>query len=41
MKKDVLIRSVIRDSSMANDSVATNLEQIFGTYSPKTIRRVI
>ncbi len=32
---------VIRDSSMANDSVATNLEQIFMTYSPKTIRRVI
>lgn len=32
---------VIRDSSMANDSVATNFEQIFTTYSPETIRKVI
>lgn len=32
---------VIRDSSMANDSVATNLEQIFMTYSPDTVRRVL
>ena len=33
--------SVFRDSGMASDSVATNFEQIFETYSPKTVRRVI
>lgn len=32
---------VVRDSSMANDSVATNFEQIFATYSPDTVRKVI
>ena len=32
---------VMRDSSMANDSVATNFEQIFATYSPDTERKVI
>ena len=32
---------IMRDSSMANDSVATNFEQIFATYSPDTIRRVL
>lgn len=32
---------VIRDSSMANDSVATNFEQIFATYSANTIRKVL
>ena len=32
---------VMRDSSMANDSVATNFEQIFATYSPETERRVL
>lgn len=32
---------VMRDSSMANDSVATNFEQIFATYSPNTIRKVL
>lgn len=32
---------VMRDSSMANDSVATNFEQIFATYSPDTVRRVL
>ena len=32
---------VMRDSSMANDSVATNFEQIFATYSPETVRKVI
>ena len=32
---------VLRDSSMANDSVATNFEQIFAAYSPDTIRRVL
>ena len=32
---------VMRDSSMENDSVATNFEQIFQTYSPDTIRKVI
>ena len=32
---------VMRDSSMANDSVATNFEQIFKTYSPETTRKVL
>lgn len=32
---------VMRDSSMANDCVATNFEQIFVTYSPDTVRKVI
>lgn len=32
---------VMRDSSMANDCVATNFEQIFATYSPDTVRRVL
>lgn len=32
---------VMRDSSMANDSVATNFDQIFATYSPDTDRKVI
>lgn len=32
---------VMRDSSMANDSVATNFEQIFATYSPGTVRKVL
>ena len=32
---------VMRDSSMANDSVATNFEQIFAAYSPDTVRKVI
>lgn len=32
---------VMRDSSMANDSVAANFEQIFASYSPDTIRKVL
>ncbi len=32
---------VMRDSSLANDSVATNFEQIFTTYSPDTVRKVL
>ncbi len=32
---------VMRDSSMANDSVAANFEQIFAAYSPDTVRRVL
>lgn len=32
---------VMRDSSMANDSVATNFDQIFATYSPETVRKVL
>lgn len=32
---------VMRDSSMANDSVATNFEQIFASYSPDTVRKVL
>lgn len=32
---------VLRDNSMANDSVAANFEQIFETYSPETVRKVL
>ena len=32
---------IMRDSSMASDSVAANFEQIFATYSPNTERRVL
>lgn len=32
---------VMRDSSMANDSVATNFDQLFATYSPDTVRKVM
>lgn len=32
---------VMRDSSMANDSVATNFKQIFAAYSPDTVRKVL
>ncbi len=33
--------AVFRDSCMADDSVATNFEQIFVSYSPETIRKVL
>jgi adenine-specific DNA-methyltransferase len=33
--------AVFRDSSVANDSVAANFEQIFKTYSPETVRKVL
>lgn len=33
--------AVFRDSSMMNDSVATNFEQIFESISPETVRRVL
>ena len=33
--------AVFRDYSMVDDSVATNFEQIFETYSPQTIRKVL
>lgn len=33
--------AVFRDSSLASDSVATNFEQIFETYSPSTVRKVL
>lgn len=33
--------AVFRDSSMANDSVATNFDQIFASISPDTIRKVL
>lgn len=33
--------AVFRDNSMANDSVAANFEQIFETYSPETVRKVL
>ncbi len=33
--------AVFRDSGIAADSVATNFEQIFATYSPTTVRKVL
>lgn len=33
--------AVLRDSSMSDDSVATNFDQIFATFSPDTVRRVL
>ena len=33
--------AVFRDSSMGDDSVAANFEQIFATYSPETVRKVL
>lgn len=33
--------AVFRDSGMASDSVAANFEQIFETYSPNTVRKVL
>ena len=33
--------AVLRDKSMANDSTATNFEQIFNTYSPNTTRKIL
>ena len=33
--------AVFRDSGFATDSVATNFEQIFETYSPSTTRKVL
>lgn len=39
--KQKLYYFVMRDSSMADDSVAVNFEQIFAAYSPDTVRRVL
>ncbi len=33
--------AVLRDTSLANDSTATNFEQIFKTYSPQTTTKVL
>lgn len=33
--------AVFRDSGIASDSAATNFEQIFETYSPTTVRKVL
>lgn len=33
--------AVFRDCSMVSDSVATNFDQIFETYSPQTVRKVL
>ncbi len=33
--------AVFRDSSFISDSALVNFEQVFNTYSPKTIRRVL
>jgi adenine-specific DNA-methyltransferase len=33
--------AVFRDSSFASDSTLVNFEQVFKTYSPTTIRKVL
>lgn len=33
--------AVFRDSSLASDSTAANFDQIFATYSPNTVRKVL
>ena len=33
--------AVFRDSSMTDDSTTTNFEQIFKTYSPNTVTKVL
>lgn len=33
--------AILRDTSMANDSTATNFEQIFKTYSPNTTTKIL
>jgi len=33
--------AVLRDSSLADDSTATNFEQIFKTYSPSTTTKIL
>ena len=33
--------AIFRDASMADDSTATNFDQIFETYSPSTVRKVL
>ncbi|MDE5580579.1 MAG: site-specific DNA-methyltransferase [Treponemataceae bacterium] len=33
--------AVFRDSGLSSDSVAANFEQIFATYSPSTVRKVL
>lgn len=33
--------AVFRDASMADDSTATNFDQIFETYSPSTVRKAL
>lgn len=35
------IYAVFRDNCMASDSVANNFDQIFESYSPQTIRKVL
>ncbi len=35
------IYAVLRDTSMKTDSIATNFEQIFKTYSPNTVTKIL
>lgn len=35
------VYAVLRDSSFATDSVAANFEQLFATFSPDTVRRIL
>ena len=39
--KERPLYAVFRDASFTNDSVVANLEELFKTFSPDTVRRVI
>ena len=39
--KEKPVYAVFRDASLADDSAAANLEELFKTFSPDTVRRVI
>ena len=41
VRQQSLVVTVFRDVGIASDSVMTNFEQIFETYSPKTQRKVL
>jgi adenine-specific DNA-methyltransferase len=35
------VYAVFRDASFADDSAAANFEELFKTYSPDTVRKVV
>ncbi|MCI1428091.1 MAG: site-specific DNA-methyltransferase, partial [Eubacterium sp.] len=41
MAKQHPVYAVFRDSGMSSDSLMTNFDQIFKTYSPETVRKVL
>ena len=41
MAKMKPVYAVFRDASLVDDATAANLEELFKTYSPDTVRKVI